>query len=110
MAASPSQQTHWLKLRVDLGLERHSGMDLGQELDWGAVSALLCDSVVTECTHTADRQERGGLKKSYVFFSVGLCGGGFTRTVSRENPLHELLQKVRDCVFFYISHFPCPLF
>lgn len=33
MAASPSQQTHWLKLRVDLGLEQHSGMDPWLELD-----------------------------------------------------------------------------
>eukprot|EP00064_Thunnus_orientalis_P019025 superscaffoldBa00004592_g19135 len=41
MAASPSQQTHWLKLRVDLGLERHSGMDPELELDWRALS-LLC--------------------------------------------------------------------
>lgn len=23
----PSQPTHWLRLRVDLGLERHSGLD-----------------------------------------------------------------------------------
>lgn len=29
MAASPSRQTHWLKLRVDLGLEQHSGTDPG---------------------------------------------------------------------------------
>lgn len=27
MAASPSQQTHWLNLRVDLGLQRNSDMD-----------------------------------------------------------------------------------
>lgn len=33
MAASPSQQTHWLKLRVDLGLEQHSGVDPWLELD-----------------------------------------------------------------------------
>ena len=81
MAASPSQQTHWLKLRVDLGLERHSGMDPELELDWRALSALLCDAVVTVCTYTADRQERGGLEESYAFFSVGqrrLCSGGFT--------------------------------
>lgn len=76
MAASLSQQTHWLKLRVDLGLERHSGMDplLELELDLRAVSALpalLCDAVDTACTHTADRQEGGGPVKSYVFFSLG---------------------------------------
>lgn len=57
MAASPSQQTHWLKLRVDLGLERHSGMDPRLELDWGGVSALpalLRNAMVTACTHRAD--------------------------------------------------------
>lgn len=58
MAASPSQQTHWLKPRVDLGLEQHSGMDL-LERDWRAVlalPALLKDAAVTACTLTADRQ------------------------------------------------------
>lgn len=63
MAASPSQQTHWLRLRVDLGLEWHSGMDPRPELDLRAVSALpalLCDAVVTACTHTADRREGEG--------------------------------------------------
>lgn len=33
MAASPYQPTHWLRLRVDLGLELHSGMDSQLELD-----------------------------------------------------------------------------
>lgn len=68
MAASPSQQTHWLKLRVDLGLERHSGMDL--ELDWGGVAALpalLRDAVVTACTHTADRREGEGWRRAMHF-------------------------------------------
>lgn len=78
MAASPSQQTHWLKLRVDLKLERLSGMDL---TDWSWIREpsslpLLCDAVVMACTHThthrADRQELGGggLEKSYAFFCV----------------------------------------
>lgn len=40
MAASPSQQTHWLKLRVDLGPEQHSGMDFQPELDQESASAL----------------------------------------------------------------------
>lgn len=109
MAASPSQQTHWLKLRVDLRLERHSGMDPRLELDLRAVSALpalLCDAVVTACTHTADRREGGGLEKSYAFFSLGqrrLCAVVGLLAHSKENvkegPLHELLLKVGDYVF-----------
>lgn len=109
MAASPSQQTHWLKLRVDLRLERHSGMDPRLELDLRAVSALptlLCDAVVTACTHTADRREGGGLEKSYAFFSLGQrrqCALVGLLAHSKENvmerPLHELPQKVGDYVF-----------
>ncbi|KAG7230736.1 hypothetical protein INR49_019549 [Caranx melampygus] len=45
MAASPSQQTHWLKLRVDLGLERHSGMDPGLELDRGNCLSPPCSAM-----------------------------------------------------------------
>lgn len=63
MAASPSQQTHWLKLGVDLGLDQHSGMDPWLELDLQAFSALptlLCDAVVTASAHTADRRKGGG--------------------------------------------------
>lgn len=62
MAASLSQQTHWLKLRVDLGLEQNSGMDPLPELDLRAVSALpalLCDAADTACTHTQQTDTRG---------------------------------------------------
>lgn len=121
MAAFPSQQTHWLKLRVDLGLERHSGMDPQLELDY--VSCLSPPCSVMSCRghsmYTHSRQTRGGgLEKSYAFFSVGqrrLCAVVGLLDHSKENvverPLHELPQKVRDCVFFfYISHSPSPRF
>lgn len=85
MAASPSQQTHWLKPRVDLGLERHSGMDPRLELDLRAVSALpalLCDAVVTACTHTQQTEERGRAGEELCIFLSGsettVCCGGFT--------------------------------
>lgn len=114
MAASPSQQTHWLKLRVDLGMEQHSGMDprLELELDPRAVSALpalLCDAVVTACTHTADRREGEGWRRAMHFSSVGqrrLCAAVGLLAHSKENvaerPLHELPQKVGDYVFHTI--------
>lgn len=55
MAASPYQPTHWLRLRVDLGLELHSGMDSQLELDrQSALPALLCDVVVMACAHTGE--------------------------------------------------------
>lgn len=63
MAASPCQQTHWLKLRVDLGLEQHSGVDPWLELDLITVSALpalLRDAVVAACTCMPSRQVGGG--------------------------------------------------
>lgn len=88
MAASPSQQTHWLKLRVDLGLERNSGMDPRLDLDLRGVSALpalLCDAAVTACTHThtQSRQTRGGRagEELCIFLSgseTTVYCGGFT--------------------------------
>lgn len=117
MAASPSQQTHWLKLRVDLGLERHSGMDPWLELDWGAVSALpalLCDAVVTACTHTAEERGRAGEELCIFLCQRRLCAVAGLLAHNKENaverPLHELPQKVRDDVFFCISHSPSPQF
>lgn len=79
MAASPSQQTHWLNLRVDLGLQRNSDMDPSVGSGLGRVffflffffsvfSAPLCNAVVRACMHTAVRRGGEGL---CVFSSVG---------------------------------------
>ena len=63
MAASPSQQTHWLKLRVDLGLQRLSGMDPALDLDPLSPPSLLGDAL---SVHQTDGRGRA------VHFS--LCG------------------------------------
>lgn len=79
MAASPSQQTHWLKLRVDLGLERHSGMDPKLGAGLGELSQpsllLLCDAVVTACIHTG-KQEGEGWRRTMHFslWAIDDCG------------------------------------
>lgn len=66
----PYQPTHWLRLRVDLGLQLHSGMDsptgAGSE---SPLPALLCDVVVMACTHTQQTEQgrEGGLEKREFF-------------------------------------------
>lgn len=84
MAASPSQQTHWLKLGVDLWLDQNSGVDPRLEQDLQAFSAiptLLCDALVTACAHTADRRKGGRAEVELGIFLSGskmtVCFGGF---------------------------------
>ena len=111
MAASPSQQTHWLKLRVDLGLELHSGMDpsagTGSGELFSALPALLCDALVTACTHTQQTEERGRAREELCIF---LCGSETTvgllahcKENAVERPLHELTRKVKDVFFSTIG-------
>lgn len=78
MAASPSQQTHWLNLRVDLGLQRNSDMDPSVGSGLGRVffssfffssqCSLLCYAMPWSehvCT-----QQSGGEGRGYAFFPL----------------------------------------
>ncbi|KAI9520500.1 hypothetical protein NQZ68_017201 [Dissostichus eleginoides] len=76
MAASPSQQTHWLKLRVDLGLQRLSGMDPALDLDPLSPPSLLCDALSVYQTDGRGRAIPHVLipsKKKLTVFKKSVC-------------------------------------
>ena len=89
MAASPCQQTHWLKLRVDLGLEQHSGVDPWLELDLITVSAL---PAVTRCCgrsmYLHAKQTSGGWGSEMTMYS-----GGFSCALENIIEQQQLLRR-----------------
>lgn len=85
---------------------RHGSQELDLDLhSASALPSLLCDAVVTACTHTTDRREGEGWRGA-MHFSLRvrqLCTTmGFPAHCKEnisEQPLHELPQKVGEDVF-----------